>query len=178
MWEFPVPVSDHVPDGGAGVLEVHDEVAGVLAYPCGGGVGGCAEDANAAGGVVDDCQGVEALSGQGDGFEEVARQDRLGLIAEEGGPGGGGSEWCGVDPGVFQDLPDGGRRYFDAECGQFAVDAPVAPSWVFVGQALHESSDRGECPWSAWAFGPTAVRVMCRGSRAVAVALPLTVVVR
>ena len=81
--EFAIPVPDHVSDRGFGVLEVHGEVACGLGYPFGSGVGCCVENADAAGGVLDDGQGVEALSGQGDGFEEVAGQDGGSLVVQE-----------------------------------------------------------------------------------------------
>jgi hypothetical protein len=51
-------------------------------------VGGGAEDVDAAGGVFDDREDVQTGSGQRDGFDEVGGQQRLGLRAEEVGPGG------------------------------------------------------------------------------------------
>jgi hypothetical protein len=42
-------------------------------------MGGGAEDADAAGGVFDDRQDVKAGPGQGDGFDEVGGQQRVGL---------------------------------------------------------------------------------------------------
>lgn len=51
------------------------------------GVGCRAEDADTSAGVLDDGEDVLALPGQGEGLDEVHRQDRLGLGAQEAGPG-------------------------------------------------------------------------------------------
>jgi hypothetical protein len=53
---LPVAVTDEVRDLASGVVEVHDEVAGRLGHPHAGRVGGDAEDAYSAGGVLDDRQ--------------------------------------------------------------------------------------------------------------------------
>jgi hypothetical protein len=76
---FAVPVAEQVFHRAAGVFEVHDQIAGGLGHPGGGGMGGGAEDLDPAGGVVDDGQGIEACTGQGGGFEEVGSDDRVAL---------------------------------------------------------------------------------------------------
>ena len=87
-WCIAVAIPDQVlRSGGAGVLEIHDEVSGQLSGPGRGGVRGRAEDAYAAGGVLNDGEDEQAGSGQGAGFEEVGREDCVCLAAEEGGPG-------------------------------------------------------------------------------------------
>jgi len=53
-------------------------------------------------------EGVQPRAGQGDRLEEVTGQQGLGLGAQEIGPRGGTALGCRVDPGVVQDLPDGG----------------------------------------------------------------------
>src|SRR3954451_10689758 len=68
--------------------------------------------------------------GQGDGFEEVAREERVRLGAQEVRPGTGRPLGCRRDPGVLEDLPDRGRRHIHAEDEQFTVQAPVAPGRV------------------------------------------------
>src|SRR3954463_14803458 len=50
--------------------------------------------------------------------EEVAGQDRVGLAAEEGGPGLAVALGCGVDAVLFEDLPHGGGGDLDAEHGE------------------------------------------------------------
>ncbi len=78
---LPVAVTDEVPDLVSDVVEIHDEVAGRLGHPVGGRVRGGAEDANSAGGLVDDGQDVQPGAGQRPRFEEVGGQDGVGLGA-------------------------------------------------------------------------------------------------
>ena len=85
---------------------------------------GRAQDPDPPGGVLDHRQHVQAGAAEGDGLEEVAGKQRIGLGAEEAGPGGGGALGRRVDPDVVQDLPHGGGGDLDAEHEEFAVDAP------------------------------------------------------
>ena len=84
------------------LAEVHDQVAGLLGGPRPGGVQGDSEDADAPGGVLDHGQDVGLGAFQQVGCEEVARQDRLGLGAQELRPGRVCSSRRGVDPGLLQ----------------------------------------------------------------------------
>ena len=81
--ELGVAVADQEPEASTGVVEVHEQVAGLLGEPGSGGVGGDAEDVHAAGGVLDDEERVEPVQGDGVEVEQVAGQDRVGLRAEE-----------------------------------------------------------------------------------------------
>ncbi len=67
----------------SGVLEVHEQVADGLGDPGMGGVRGRADYPYTATGVVDDGENVLALAGQRDRLDEVHRQDRLRLRAQE-----------------------------------------------------------------------------------------------
>ena len=67
----------------AGVVEVHEQVAGLLGQPGAGGVGGDAEDVHAAGGVLDDEERVQPVQGDGVEVKQVAGQDRVRLRAQE-----------------------------------------------------------------------------------------------
>ena len=51
--ELGVAIADEEPDASAGVVEVHEQVAGLLYEPGAGRVGGDAEDVHPAGGVLD-----------------------------------------------------------------------------------------------------------------------------
>src|SRR4051812_16529220 len=93
------------------------------------GVRGGAENTDAAGGVFDDGD-VQPCSGQRPGFEEVGGEDRVSLAAQERGPGLAASVRHGIDAVVVEDFPDCRRGDVDAEGGEFAVDAPVAPACV------------------------------------------------
>ncbi|WP_158853336.1 hypothetical protein [Saccharothrix deserti] len=76
---------------------------------------GGAEDADPAAGVLDDGEHVQAGTAQGGGLEEVAGEQGVGLRAEEGRPDGSGALGCRVDPGVLEDLSDGGGGDLDSE---------------------------------------------------------------
>jgi hypothetical protein len=103
--ELGVPVPDQVRNHRAGVFEVDDQVPGELSDPVRGGVGGGAEDADAASRVLDDSKDVLALTGQRHGLDEVAGQKRVSLGTQEGGPAAGAPVGCGVDALGLEDLP-------------------------------------------------------------------------
>ncbi len=63
----------------AGVVEVDDQVAGLLGQPGAGGVSGDAEDVYASGGVLDDEEGVQPVQGDGVEVEQVAGMDGVRL---------------------------------------------------------------------------------------------------
>ncbi len=66
------------------------------------GCGVTSEDADAPGGVLGHGQGVGMGAVGQAGHEEAARQDRLGLAAQELGPGWPGPARCGPDSRVLQ----------------------------------------------------------------------------
>ncbi len=81
--ELGVAVPDEEPEPSVGVVEVHEQVAGLLDKPGAGGVGGDAEQVDPAGGVLDDEERVQAPETDGVEVEQVAGEDRLCLCAEE-----------------------------------------------------------------------------------------------
>jgi hypothetical protein len=91
--ELGVAVTDQEPETSAGILEIHDQVAGLLGKPGCGGVGGDAQDVHAAGGVLDDEEGVEPVQGDGVHVEQVAGENALGLCLQELCPGRSGPAW-------------------------------------------------------------------------------------
>jgi hypothetical protein len=107
-------------------------------------VRGGAENTDAPASVVDGSEDVLALSGEGDGLDEVHRQDRLGLGAQEASPRDGRPLRGWVNAIGLEDLPHGGGSDLDAGEDEFAVDAPVAPGGVLGCQAEDEAADRGE----------------------------------
>jgi hypothetical protein len=84
--ELGVTVPDEKPEAAAGVLEVHEQVTGMLGQPGSGGVAGDAEDVYAAGGMLDDKEDIQPAQGDGVEMEHVAGQDGLRLRVEEFGP--------------------------------------------------------------------------------------------
>ena len=76
-----VPVADQEPERPAGVVEVHDQIAGALGDPGSGGVAGDAQDVDVAGGDLDAEEDVQLLQQDGVDGEEVDREDARGLGA-------------------------------------------------------------------------------------------------
>ena len=70
--ELSVTVPDEKPEAAAGVLEVHEQVTGLLGQPGPGGVTGDAEDVYAAGGVLDDKEDIQPTQGDGVEMKHVA----------------------------------------------------------------------------------------------------------
>jgi hypothetical protein len=87
-------------------------------------------------------QDVHALAGHRHDFEEIGRKDGFCLGPQKRRPAGRGACGCRVDAGVVEDLPHGGRRDFDAQDEQLAVDTPIPPRAVFPREAQDEQPDR------------------------------------
>jgi len=90
---FGVAVADQEPEAPAGVVEVREQVAGLLGQPGSGGVRGDTEDVHPAGVVFDGEERLQPAQGDGVEVEQVAGQDRLGLRSEKLCPGRSGSAW-------------------------------------------------------------------------------------
>jgi hypothetical protein len=84
--KLPVPVAVQVPGSGSGVLQIHDQVTGSLGDPRGGRVRGRAQDPYPAGRMLYHRQHEHPRPTQGDGFEEVTGQQRVGLGTQEASP--------------------------------------------------------------------------------------------
>jgi hypothetical protein len=140
--ELTVPVSDQEFEVSDALTQLDRQVPGLLGHPGAGRVGGDPEDADTAGGVLDDGKAIQA--GQGDGVdgEEVAGQDSFRLGIEELPPGRAGSAGCRVDACLLQDRPYGGRGDHAAELGQLTSDPPVSPGWVLSGHLQYQLADR------------------------------------
>ena len=117
-----------------GILQVDEQVPGLLDHPCLDRVLGGSEDAYPAGAVLYNGKDVDLRSVEQIGGEEVQRQDPLRLGSQEPGPARSLPAGRGIDAGVLEDLPDRGRRHGDAEPGQLAVDAAVTPRLVLPGK--------------------------------------------
>ena len=63
--ELGVAIADQEPATSTGILEIHDQVAGLLGQPGCGGMGGDAPDVHAAGGVLDDEERVTRTAAAG-----------------------------------------------------------------------------------------------------------------
>ena len=102
--------------------------------------------------MVDDGEDVQPGSGQSAGLEEVGGEDGVCLAVQESGPGEVVALGCGLDAVGFEDLPRGGGGDLDSQSGEFAVDSPVAPAWVFPDKAEDEGLDTADGGWAAWPF--------------------------
>ena len=134
-------IADHELDPVRLLAEIHDQVAGLLGGQRPGGMQSDPEDADAPGGVLDHGQDVSLGAVQQARGEEIARQDRLGLGAQELQPGKVCSSRRGVDPGVLQDFPHGRRCYFHSQAGDLAVDPAVSSVRVLAGQPEGQGPD-------------------------------------
>ena len=154
--ELAGAVADEEPEGGGAVVEVHQQVAGLLGGPGSGRMAGRAEDVHVA---AADFEGEEHVDPfQGDravDVEEVHGQHGRGLRAQEPSPGRvGGPQRCRWYPPPLEDPADRGCADAVAELEQFALDALVAPGLVLAGHPFDQRDDR----WvEGWATG--AVRV-------------------
>ena len=128
--EAGVPVMQDELHPRPGILQVHEQVPGLLDHPRLDRVPGGSEDAYPAGAVLNHGKDVDLRSVEQVGGEEVQRQDPLRLGPQELGPARSLPAGRGIDAGVLEDLPDRGRRHGDAEPGQLAVDAAVTPRLV------------------------------------------------
>jgi hypothetical protein len=122
-----------------------------------GGVGGRAEDADAAVGMLDDGEDMKGRAVQGSDGEEVTGRDRVGLAAQERGPGLVVAFGRRLDPVRPEDLPDRGGCRLDAGYGEFAVDAPIPPRSCSRGP----SAGRGP----GYCDGSVAFQTACDGRR-------------
>jgi hypothetical protein len=138
--ELGVVVPEEEPEAAAPVVEVHDQVAGLLGQPGAGGLGGDAEQVDPAGGVLDDEERVQAPEADGVEVEQVAGEDRLCLCAEELRPARPCSPRRGVDAGSLQDGPDSRGADPIAKAGELAVDAAIAPVGVLGGEAYDQGA--------------------------------------
>jgi hypothetical protein len=77
--ELGVPIADEEPEAAAGVVEVHEQVAGVLGEPGAGGVGGDPED-------VISCEragGVHVVVGQHPDRLELGMVEQMGFVDDD-----------------------------------------------------------------------------------------------
>ncbi len=98
--------------------------------------------------MVDGGENVLALPDERDRFDEVHRQDRLSLRAQEVDPGDCRPVRARVDALGLEDLPHGGGSDRNAKQGEFAVNAPIPPGGVLGCQAQDEAADGGDGAWT------------------------------
>jgi hypothetical protein len=129
-------------DPAPGIFEVHHQVTGGLRQPGRGRVRGCAEDLDAAAGMLDHGEDVHPGTSERDGLDEVRRQQRLGLRTKKLRPGRGGAVWSRIDPRLAPHLPDRRRGNPHPEGQQLAAHSPISPRRVLRHQTQHQRAKR------------------------------------
>ena len=105
--ELAVPVADQESEPVGAVVEVHEQVAGLLGDPGPGRMVSDPGDVHAAAPVLDHDQDVETPQEEGVDVGEVDREDRLGLGGQELLPGRRGPSWSGVETRGLENRPHG-----------------------------------------------------------------------
>ena len=147
--ELGVPIAKQELDRLGALVEVHEQVPGLLGDPGVVRMGGHAEDPDAAGGVLDDCQDVGGGAVEQVNGEEVGGQHRLSLGVEVLRPRRSTTSGRGWQPSVGENLPHRRGGHADAEAGEFSVDTPVAPARVLPSQPNDQPGDVVVGSWSA-----------------------------
>jgi hypothetical protein len=130
-------------------------------------VGGGAQDPDSSAGVLDHREYMQPRPGQGNRLEEVAGQQSPGLEAQEIGPRGGTPLGRRVDPGLVQDLPDGGSGDLYPEHQQLAMHPAVPPPGILADQPQYQGADRVHGARAAQVPGPGPLGVPARDQIAV-----------
>src|SRR5918992_2727830 len=111
-----------------------NEVARLLGYPAGLGIGGHARQMHPAGGDLDEHERIETSKESRVDRDEVAGDDAFSLGPQELLPRNSRSSGRWVDPLCLQDRPHGARRDRDPKVLQLSLNAPVAPSRILLGE--------------------------------------------
>jgi hypothetical protein len=97
--ELAVAIPDQQRQACHTVAEVHQEIARLLSDPGTGGVGGDAEEVDAAGGVLHDEQHRQPVQQHRVNAVEVGGEDAVCLGGQKLSPDGAAAAWCGVEAG-------------------------------------------------------------------------------
>jgi hypothetical protein len=124
--ELAVAITNQEAGTDAFVVELHQQVARLLAHPAAVGVSRDPGQMNAAARQLDEEQHIEALQEQGVDGEEVALEDARRLLAKKLRPARLETLRCRLDARLLENRPDGARGQLDPEADQLAVDPPVA----------------------------------------------------
>jgi hypothetical protein len=140
--ELSGAVADEEPEGVTAVVEIHQQVAGLLGGPRAGRMAGRSEDVHVA--VVDFQreEHVDPLQGErAVDVEEVHGQHSRGLGAEESSAGGvGRSQRCRRYAPMFEDPANRGGADPVAELEQFALHALISPGRILSGQPFDQAA--------------------------------------
>jgi hypothetical protein len=93
--ECRVAVPDEEAEAAPGVVDVHEQVAGLLGQPGAGGVGGDSRMCTRR--VLDDEEGIQPAQGDRLKMEQIAGQDRVCPYVQELAPRRSGPMRCRID---------------------------------------------------------------------------------
>ena len=133
------------------VVELHHQVACLLAHPAAVRVGRDPSQVHAATLQLDEEQNVEPFQEERVDGEEVALEDARRLLAKKLRPARLETLRRRLDARLFENRPDGGRRQLDPKSDKFALDPTVAPSRILLShphdKLTHLNRRRGPtCP--------------------------------
>jgi len=153
--ELRVPVPDEEPERAGPLVQVHDEVAGLLGGPRAGRVRGHPEDVHPAGGDLHDEQHVDPAQRHRVEVEEVTGQQSAGLGTQELAPTGVGTPRRRANPSCGQDTADRAGPDPVPQSDQFTLDTVVPPA------RIRRSQPQDQLPnlhADRWAPGPVRIR--------------------
>ena len=136
--ELGIPIMDGELDWSLELVQLPGQVSSLLRDPGGIGMGSAVGVENAAAGDLHEYQHVEGPKQHRVDCEEVAGQGSSGVGAEELRPSGALAARCRRNAMAAKDAADGGRRDPISELEQFALNAAIAPTWVFAAQAQNQ----------------------------------------
>jgi hypothetical protein len=100
--ELAVSVADQEPEPIGAFAEIHEQVAGLLADPGAGGMGGNPGEVHVASAVLDHNEDIEAAQEHGVDVGEIHGEDRVGLRGQELPPGRPGPSGRRMSPALFK----------------------------------------------------------------------------
>jgi hypothetical protein len=128
--ELAIAIPDQELELSRAVAEVHQQIPCLLGHPGTAGVGGDAEEVDAAAGMLDHEQNIESVQHHRVHAKQVRGENAVCLGAQEFSPARPFAARCRIDTGSLQNRPHRVRRKLEAHASQFAMD-PLVPQVAF-----------------------------------------------
>lgn len=123
--DLGVPVADEEAKPLGALVQVHEQVPGLLRHPHTRRVPGDAQHVDPSAGDLHHEEHIQPLQQDRIHGEEIAGENTASLGAQKRNPRRVGPPWCRIHPCPAQDPPHGGCADTMAEPDQLAVDVPV-----------------------------------------------------
>ena len=153
--ELRVPVPDEEPERAGPLVQVHDEVAGLLGGPRAGRVRRDSEDMDPAGGDFHDEQYVDPAQRHRVHMEEIAGQQSVGLGTQELAPTGVGTPRRRTNPVGCQDPADRAGADPMTQTDQLTLDTAMPPARILRSEPQDQVPNLSR-QWRA--SGPVRIR--------------------